>query len=181
MSITEENTAEAVAGVLDSQDLGPHVIQQLLPTRYVLDVDGGSTKEGTAVISWTRKSDKGSTNQQWMFVPAGGNNPGWWYLQTNMGTGLVMTVVPKGIVPVPPPTPIVMMKRGAVADSSLQLWCLLPTEKLGYWYIQNKSGASNSATPMILTLDGDKTAARAVLGAISFTGFETQAWGFAPA
>jgi hypothetical protein len=159
----------------DELDLGPYFIQHMLASHLVLDVDSGSTASGTQVIAYPRKTS-GTGNQLWQFVPAGPLNPGWWFLKSMMGTGFVMTLQPYAQGE---STPVVMMPRNA-AEPPEQLWCLQSTEKLGYWYIQSKFSASNSQPPLVIGVAGEQSAAAAVVSAISFAGFEKQAWGFAP-
>jgi hypothetical protein len=156
-------------------NLGPYVIQHMSGNQYVLDVDNGSTANGTPVIGFELKSS-GTDNQQWRFVPAGPEAPGWWYLQTMMGTDYVMTLQPHTTSGSGP----IVMQPISAADQDTQLWSLQPTETLGYWYIQSKYGASNKQAPAVIVLDGDASAAPALANSIRFTGFETQAWGFKP-
>jgi hypothetical protein len=159
----------------DELNLGPYFIQRMLGSHYVLDVDSGSTASGTQVIAYPRKTS-GTGNQLWQFVPAGPLNPGWWFLKSMMGTGYVMTLRPYAQ---DEPTRVVMMAKD-LAEPPEQLWCLQSTEKLGYWYIQSKFGASNSQAPRVIGVAGGESAAPAVASAISFSEFEQQAWGFAP-
>jgi len=173
MSFTEQ--AISPPPLTDELNLGPYFIQRLPGSHYVLDVDSGSTNAGTQVIAYPRKTS-GTGNQLWQFVPAGPQNPGWWFLKSVMGTGYVMTLAPNMTIE---PRPIVMLPKDPLEPDS-QLWCLQSTETLGYWYIQSKYRASNSQSPMVIGMTGDQSAASAVAGAISFVEFEKQAWGFAP-
>ncbi|MDH6167672.1 hypothetical protein M2282_002822 [Variovorax boronicumulans] len=162
-------------------DLGPYVIRRLAGSHLVLDVFQNNAASGTKIIGYPRNSpDTG--NQQWTFVAAGAENPGWWYLQTKMSTGFVVTLEP--YTPIEPnlplePRPLFMMPKDPL-QPDFQLWCLQSTEKLGYWYIQSKSHSSNSQTPMVIQLSSDQSAAPAMAGPISFIEFEKQAWGFVP-
>ncbi|MGH8474537.1 MAG: RICIN domain-containing protein [Methylococcales bacterium] len=174
MLTTEKKGAAAPAASTGELNLGPYFIQHMIGSHYVLDVngDGASTSEGTQVIAYGLKP-QGNSNQQWQFVPAGPETPGWWYLQTLMGTDYVMTLQPHTMIE---PRPVVMLPKG-LTDADSQLWSLQPTEKLGYWYIQSKYGASNAQAPLVIGLTGEQSA---VASPISFTEFEKQAWGFRP-
>lgn len=176
MSITATKDAKAASGTsTDELNLGPYYIQYLPGDHYVLDVNGNNKAEGTQVIGYTVNLPQ-TGNQQWQFVPAGPEEPGWWYLQTMMGSKLVMTLQPDTTLQ---PTPVVMLPIDAkYADR--QLWSLLSTEEAGYWYIQCKFEASNSQSPMVIGLVEDSPRAQAVASPISFTGFRAQAWGFRP-
>ncbi|MGF6351229.1 RICIN domain-containing protein [Variovorax sp. W2I14] len=156
-------------------DLGPYVIRRLAGSHNVLDVFQNNAASGTQVIAYSRNSPN-SNNQQWKFVAAGRDNPGWWYLQTQMSTNFVITLEPNMTIE---PRPLVMMPKDPL-QTDHQLWCLQSTEKLGYWYIQSKYRASNSQSPMVIGLTGGESGASAVAGAISFIEFEKQAWGFVP-
>ena len=178
MSITATKgaAAKAASGTSTGElNLGPYYIQYLLTGNYVLDVTGNSGAEGTQVIGYTVNLPE-TGNQQWQFVPAGSEAPGWWYLQTQMGSGFVMTLQPDSAVV---PTPVVMLPKG-LKDADRQLWSLLATEEPGYWYIQCKYGASNSSAPMVIALDGNSSKSPAVAAPISFTDYQVQAWGFKP-
>ena len=179
MSITAQGAAAPApastpAIPIEKLDLGPYNIQYLPDGHYVLDVNGNSPVKGAGVIGYTLKLPQAG-NQQWLFVPSP-DAPGWWYLQTQMGTGFVVTLKPDSTIV---PTPLVMMPPG-LADADRQLWSLLSTEEPGYWYIQCKSGASNSNAPLVIGLTDNKSEAGAVAGPISFSGFRAQAWGFRP-
>jgi len=157
-------------------NLGPYYIQQLNAGHFVLDVDGNSPDAETPVIAYAVNLPE-TANQQWRFVPAGPEAPGWWYLETLMDTGFVMTVLPLGTAG---EWPVVMQARQPVIEADAQLWSLQPTEVLGYWYIQSKYGASNAQAPAVITLGDDASGARVWANPISFSGFQTQAWGFKP-
>lgn len=178
MSITATKGAapKAASGTSTGElNLGPYYIQYLLGNHYVLDVNGNNTAKGTEVIGYTVNLPE-TGNQQWLFVPAGPQAPGWWYLQTLMGTEYVMTLQPHATTGAGP----VVMQPKALGDLDTQLWSLLATEVPGYWYIQSKYGASNSQTPVVIGLTSDTSAASAVANPLSFTGFAAQAWGFKP-
>jgi hypothetical protein len=179
MSITATKgaaTAKAASGTSTGElNLGPYYIQHLSGNHYVLDVYGNNTAKGTQVIGYTINQPE-TGNQQWLFVPAGPLAPGWWYLQTQMGTEYVMTLQPHTTTGSGP----VVMQPKAPGDADTQLWSLLSTEVPGYWYIQSKYGASNSQTPVVIELSSDASAANAVANPLSFTGFAAQAWGFKP-
>jgi patatin-like phospholipase/acyl hydrolase len=102
----------------------------------VLDVNNGSGSPGAAVILWEQKASSNPTvnNQLWEFVPSL-EDSGWWYLRTMMGTGLVMTMAgdTTGIAP--------RISMAAPDDSikDRQLWNLVSTEQLGWFFIQCKA------------------------------------------
>ncbi|MBJ2156802.1 RICIN domain-containing protein [Variovorax sp. IB41] len=170
MSTTEKAGAAASGPITGELNLGPYFIQHMLGGHKVLDVREGSPADQTRVIAYELNQQ---ANQQWTFVPAGPETPGWWYLQSKMDTGFVMTLKP-GSTTVP--VPVVMMKKQLV-NADNQLWSLVPTEKLGYWYIQSKTIVSNSQTPYVIGLvdNGDASAVM-----LSFVEYEKQAWGFRP-
>lgn len=175
MSITATGAPASTPAIpVGNLNLGPYNIQYLPGDHYVLDVNGNNPAKGTGVIGYTLKLPQAS-NQQWLFIPAP-DAPGWWYLQTQMGTGFVLTLQPGSTIV---PTPVVMMPAG-LADADRQLWSLLSTEEPGYWFIQCKLGANNSNAPLVIGLADNKVESGAVAGPISFTGFRAQAWGFKP-
>lgn len=157
-------------------NLGPYYIQQLNAEHFVLDVDGNDSSAGTPVIAYAPNLPE-TTNQQWRFVPAGPEAPGWWYLQTLMETGFVLTVQPLGTAGA---WPVVVQPKKPVIEADTQLWSLQPTEVLGYWYVQSKYGASNAQAPAVITLGDDASGARVWADPISFSDFKAQAWGFKP-
>jgi len=169
-TVTGAATARAAVGPGNGQFF---FIQRLMPGAHVLDVNGVSPAKGTSVISYARNQGQ---NQQWQFVPSK-EFVGWWYLQTQMTTGYVMTLEDSDTVE---PPQIVMQPKG-VADVDRQLWCLVPTEKLGYWFIQSKRGVSNSQNPVVIGVAGNGNGAQAVGVTLNFEQFEAQAWGFSPA
>ncbi len=179
MSITEKKGAAAVSGASTGElNLGPYFIQHKIGSHDVLDVRGAVPDKNTKVISFGLKTTD-NLNQQWQFVPAGPETPGWWYLQSLMKSGddhYVMTLEPNVTVE---PKPIVMLPKGATKADN-QLWSLQSTEELGYWYIQSKCAVANSVTPLVIGLTGTKADSQAVAGALSFIEYEKQAWGFRP-
>ena len=179
MSNTQKNGAAPIAGAsTGALNLGPYFIQHKIGSHDVLDVRGAATDKNTKVISFGLKTSD-NLNQQWQFVPAGPETPGWWYLQSLMKSGddnFVMSLEPNTTVE---PKPIVMLPKGAT-KADHQLWSLQSTEELGYWYIQSKYSAANSVTPLVIGLTGIEAKSQAVAGALSFTEFEKQAWGFRP-
>ena len=104
-------------------------------TRKVLDIRGQSAAPGTPVILWDRKpvDDMTRANQQWEFAPAAGE-PGWWYLQTAMQSELVLTLgYSVGAAPQ------LNMQAKSEAAKARQLWSLISTEDIGWWFIQCKA------------------------------------------
>lgn len=177
MSTTEKTDASAASGSSTGElNLGPYFIQRMTGSHDVLDVRDASVAPQTRVIAFRLK---GQANQQWTFVPAGPEAPGWWYLQSKLVTSFVMTLQPTSILPPslpPPPVPIVVMPV-QVSNADNQLWSLVPTETLGYWYIQSKIAVRNDQTPYVIGV-ADNGDAAAVL--LSFVDYEKQAWGFRP-
>ncbi|MGJ7536313.1 MULTISPECIES: hypothetical protein [Variovorax] len=174
-TIATKGAAKAPGTSTGELNLGPYYIQYLPGNHYVLDVYGNSAAKDTQVIGFTVNQPE-TVNQQWLFVPAGPLAPGWWYLQTLMGSEYVMTLQPHATTGSGP----VVMQPKALGDSDTQLWSLLSTEVPGYWYIQSKFGASNAQAPVVIGLTSNTSGASAVANPISFTGFEAQAWGFKP-
>lgn len=104
-------------------------------TRKVLDIRGQSAAPGTPVILWDKKpvDDKTRANQQWEFVPAAGE-PGWWYLQTAMPSDMVLTLGDSVGA-----APQLDMQAKSEASRARQLWSLISTEDIGWWFIQCKA------------------------------------------
>lgn len=105
----------------------------------VLDIKDASSASGAQVIAYSRKpmTDPSVKNQLWKFVPS--TEKDWWYLETAMGTGFVMTLSggDTGVTP----KLIVQARQDAARDR--QLWSLVSTEELGYFFIQNKAAPAN--------------------------------------
>ncbi|MGJ7614021.1 patatin-like phospholipase family protein [Variovorax sp. GB4R4] len=112
----------------------------------VLDVDAASSKPGADVILYAKKGlgDPGVHNQLWEFIPSL-EDSGWWYLQTTMGSGLVMTIqASDALASDALAEPKITMESAAEAIKDRQLWNLVSTEELGYFFIQSKYFASNT-------------------------------------
>ena len=104
-------------------------------TGKVLDIRGQSAVPGTPVILWDKKpvDDKTRANQQWEFVPAAGE-PGWWYLQTAMPSDMVLTLGDSVGAALQ-----LNMQAKSEASRARQLWSLISTEDIGWWFIQCKA------------------------------------------
>lgn len=58
------------------EEEGVTFIQSALPGNLVMDIEGASSVQGTAVIMWPKKEKStGSENQEWKLVPAGTTEP----------------------------------------------------------------------------------------------------------
>ena len=145
----------------------------------VLDVFGDSSAPGTRVIAYPRKPS--GLNQQWQFVPAE-VEPGWWYRQTAMPSKLVMTLQ-DGLLP----RPQIVMEEIDPLRKQLQLWNLVPTRELGWWFIQSKSlirGVEvdtknpNSIVPTVIGIDEESTTGDVFGVPLDFRASEPLAWGF---
>jgi predicted acylesterase/phospholipase RssA len=133
----------------------------------VMNVSGGSPEPGARVTTGDSEQPP-PAEQTWRFVSV---EPGWWFIQTAMDTGLVMTLDTEL-----PPNPPVVMEPPRIEDRDAQLWSLVPTAKLGYWYIQSKIAAYVMDVEGFLGGPGVQ-----IIGfARKYDGFENQAWGFAP-
>lgn len=150
-------------------------------SKKVLDVYGELPAPGTQVILYDKKTDPGDqANQQWEFVPAV-DAPGWWYLQTAMPSGLVLTLGnTTGIKP-----PITMEKKNPEIRDR-QLWSLVSTEELGWWFVQCKAQAEkivytnpDSFIPTVIGA-GDNGGANpiAVGTPLDYFDDDPMAWGF---
>ncbi|KAF1060949.1 hypothetical protein [Variovorax sp.] len=106
----------------------------------------------------------------------GQDQPGWWYIKTQMSTGFVMTVQQKDGLANPPI--VVAPKLASGFDS--QLWSLVPSEKPGYWYIQSRLQANHALNPRVIQFQGTTAAAPATLTELSFDVYTAQVWSFAP-
>lgn len=98
-------------------------------------------------------------NQLWEFVPSV-EAPGWWYLKTAMGTNFVMTLAGDDTGAASRVT--VQARQDDIRDR--QLWNLVSTEELGYFFIQNKYQASDvpivntdSYVPTVIGVEIDHT------------------------
>ena len=145
----------------------------------VLDVSGGNIAAGTSVIAFPRRTT--GLNQQWQFVPAEGE-PGWWYLQTAMATKMVLTLQEPT-----QPIPQIVMEKIDPALKQRQLWNLLSTHKLGWWFIQSKSHSQrveidttnpNAFTPTVIGAAEEGDIKDAVGVALNYLASELMAWGF---
>jgi hypothetical protein len=145
---------------------GLYVITSLLDG-CVMGVSGDSPEPGTPVRTSDRRQPPGA-GQTWRFVAV---EPGWWFIGTEMDTGFVMTLDSEL-----PPNPPVVMAPPRIADLDSQLWSLVPSATLGYWYVQSKVGAN------VMDIEGFVRGAGVQI--IGFTrkydGYENQAWGFSP-
>jgi len=152
-------------------------------SKKVLDVASESPANGTQVILWDKKIDPhDQANQQWQFVPAV-DAPGWWYLQTAMSTEMVLTLGnTTGI------TPPITVQEKSDALRSRQLWNLVSTEELGWWFIQCKAQAQkisytnpNSFVPTVIGVGidtGGATYPVAVGASLDYFADGPMAWGF---
>jgi patatin-like phospholipase/acyl hydrolase len=127
----------------------------------VLDVKDASYQAGAQVIAYSKKSmaDPDVKNQLWEFVPSV-EAPGWWYLKTAMGTNFVMTLAGDDTGAASKVT--VQARQDDIRDR--QLWNLVSTEELGYFFIQNKYQASDvpivntdSYVPTVIGVEIDHT------------------------
>lgn len=146
-------------------------IQRLMPGAHVLDVGASTLAKGTSVSTSSRSQGQ---NPQWQFVPSK-EFVGWWYLQLGT-TEYVMTLEKRDTIE---PPQLVIQPKG-VGDVDRQLWCLVPTEKLGYWFIQSKLVVSNSQNAVVIGVAGNGEGAPALGVTLNFEEFEAQAWGFSP-
>jgi hypothetical protein len=168
-TVTGAATARTAVGPGNGQFF---FIQRLMPGAHVLDAAASDPAKGTSVITFSRNQGQ---PQQWQFVPSK-EYVGWWYLQTQTQTEYVMTLEVRDTVE---PPQIVVQPKG-VGDADRQLWCLVPTEKLGYWFIQSKLVVSNSQNAVVIGVAGNGEGAPAVGVTLNFEEFEAQAWGFSP-
>lgn len=143
----------------------------------VLDVSGGADVPGTKVIVYPRRAT--GLNQQWQFVPAE-DEPGWWYLQTAMASGMVLTLQDSTLS-----NPQIVIEKMDPNLEQRQLWSLVSTQELGWWFIQNKSQCvqvgvtnPNSITPTVIGTAEDGSTTDAVGVALDYQAFEPMAWGF---
>jgi hypothetical protein len=163
MSTSSAASAGAASG---SATDGVYVIRSLFDG-CVMAVRGGSVEPGTPVVT-ADAAVPPDAGQTWRFVAV---EPGWWFIRSELDAGLVMSFDPD--LPANPP---VVMDEPRIDERDSQLWSLVPTATLGYWYIQSKLGAT--------VMDIDAFAPGPDVQIIGFTrkygGYENQAWGFAP-
>jgi hypothetical protein len=150
----------------------PFVIGQFGKPSLVLDVYGANPAPNRQVIAYP---PNGGSNQAWRFIPAG--TPGWWYLQTTMTTGFVLTLATEQNVVVAPISKDEDQRKN-------QLWCLMPSEVLGYWFIQSKSVVSNELNAKVI---GTSNAAAptipdpiAVVVDVDYANYTPLVWSFRP-
>jgi Glycosyl hydrolases family 43/Ricin-type beta-trefoil lectin domain-like len=128
----------------------------------LLDVSGGATADGSAVIQWTAT---GGTNQQWTLGPLGGNV----YTLTGAGSGKCLE------------TPGASTAAGTALDirtcsgGAHQQWVL---EAAGNW--SSAGNASfvlvNAGSGLVADVTGASTAAGAVVEQWTATGGSNQTW-----
>lgn len=101
-----------------------------------------SHKAGARVILWEQKTktDPDAGNQLWKFEKSG--ETGWWLLKSQIGADLYLTLT--GNMTGSDPMITVEPLRAELRDR--QLWNLVPTKELGYYYIQSKLVPSASAS-----------------------------------
>lgn len=143
----------------------------------VLDVSDESPAAGAKVIAYPRKLT--GLNQQWQFI-ASEEHPGWYFLQTAMSTGMVMTLQPARLAH----PPIVMQPRDPALVEH-QLWSLVSTRELGWWFIQSYSQSMkvdtvnpNGYNPTVIGAFPDGEYPHAMGTTLDYLAFEPQAWGF---
>ena len=127
-------TANAAPGATPGH--GEFFFIQHKESGLVLDVYKEATAPGTPVIFYEKhKAPHSLANQLWQFVPSE-ENPGWWYLQAQLSSDIVLTLAD---APVPTPAPVITMEKKDPAGKPSQLWSLISTEELGWWFIQCKA------------------------------------------
>jgi patatin-like phospholipase/acyl hydrolase len=132
----------------------------------VMVASGGSLEPGAPVKTGDGSQQPPSAGRTWLLVTV---EPGWWFIRA-ADTDLVMTVAAD--LPDPP----IVLAPPKVEGLDSQLWSLVPTAKLGYWYIQSKLDASVMDIQGFVVGPGVQ-----IIGyARKYDGFENQAWGFAP-
>ncbi|ADU38394.1 patatin-like phospholipase family protein [Variovorax paradoxus] len=117
-------------------------IRQNTSRPQVLDIMDASHKAGARVILWEQKTktDPDAGNQLWKFEKSG--ETGWWLLKSQIGADLYLTLT--GNMTGSDPMITVEPLRAELRDR--QLWNLVPTKELGYYYIQSKLVPSASAS-----------------------------------
>ncbi|WP_395352559.1 RICIN domain-containing protein [Variovorax sp. UC122_21] len=155
----------------------PFVIRQMGEAGQVLDVYENNPAQNQQVITYP---PNGGPNQAWRFVPAGAS--GWWYLQTTMTTGYVLTMAtPTGNSPLLQNVVVAPMAKDARDE---QLWSLMPSETLGYWFIQSKLLVSNEYNAKVLGVHAAGgpgiSDPCAVVVDVDYLQYEPQVWAFMP-
>lgn len=172
-----KSTARASAAAPVTPGAGEFFCIQRKTSGDVLDVYGESGSPGTKVIAYPRKLT--GLNQQWKFVPDP-KNMGWFYLQTAMRSGMVLTLQQSELA-----HPQIVMQPQDPANAARQLWSLVSTEALGWWFIQSMSQSipvdtvnPNGYNPTVIGVASEGKEPGAVGTTLDYLAFEPQAWGF---
>ncbi|MGJ7608567.1 patatin-like phospholipase family protein [Variovorax sp. LT1R20] len=151
-------------------------------SKKVLDIANASPSAGAQVILYGKKPNPGDqANQKWQFVPAV-DAPGWWYLQTAMSTEMVLTLG-VGLANANPP---ITVQKKTDELRSRQLWNLVSTEDLGWWFIQCKAQTEevkytnpNSFVPCVIGVGSNGGADPiAVSTSLDYFADGPMSWGF---
>lgn len=112
---------------------GEFFVIQNKDSKKVLDVRSGQKTPGAPVILYRKKGqNEYPGNQQWQFVPSE-EDPGWWYLQAAQSDQTVLTLQ---TVTAPVPLQTITMEAKDPQRKAYQLWNLVSTEDIGWWFIQ---------------------------------------------
>jgi hypothetical protein len=118
----------------------PFFIQSKLGN-LVIDIQGASTKPGTALDAFTKKSTSPDWNNQlWQFVASSVAGS---YLLQNPASNLVIDVQGASTKPGTPLDAFTLKKLGPLplqSNAPNQLWAFLPSSEAGYYFIQSNLG-----------------------------------------
>jgi len=118
----------------------PFFIQSKLGD-LVIDVEGASTKPGTPLDAFTKKTKSPDWNNQlWQFVPSSFEGS---YLLQNPASGLVIDVQGASTKPGTPLDAFTIVRVGPPpldTNATNQLWSFPPSTVAGYYFIQSDLG-----------------------------------------
>lgn len=154
------------------------------PMPEVLDIMDASHKAGARVILWEKKSKSSpdAENQLWKFEKSG--EAGWWYLKSEIGPNLYLTLT--GDTTGEDPRITVQPLEAGLRDH--QLWSLVPTKELGYYYIQSRLVPSaapsvnpNSYVPTVIGVGTKEDGVTAAYGmSLDYRDYEKRSFAFVP-
>jgi Ricin-type beta-trefoil lectin domain-like len=159
----------------------PFFIQSKLGD-LVIDIQEASTKPGTLLDAWTKKtSGPGWDNQLWTFVPSNSNDEflvNYYFLQ-NPASNLVIDIQEASTKP---GTLLdAWTKKGPDANASNQLWTFIQSPVQNYYFIQS-SLSPDEAQLLVIDIQEASTKPGTLLDAwtkkTSGPGWDNQLWTF---
>ena len=129
----------------------PFFIQSKLGN-LVIDIQGASSKPGTLLDAFTKKTAGPNWNNQlWQFVTSSFEGS---YLLQNPATNLVIDIQGANTKPGAPLDAYTLKKDGSPpldTNAPNQLWSFVPSSVPGYYFIQSYMGN----TPLVIDVEGN--------------------------